>query len=213
MIQHQFVVGSPDSEKDELIKAVNLLGSIHAQIVSKHTNRDWRWDDEEEMICKRILDSTGKRVKNPNFNIENCYIVYQNYGTIYGIKTDDIWEGLKKGIHQVLVVSNINALNKLKEIFGELAVFLYVYSEINKEEYLKKEYEKLLERGDVNQGETNEYLKRERIILIWHGIYMREILICLIMCSFLRTKKKIYLIKFLDCLDTMKIEAHKMKRC
>lgn len=169
------VVGSPASGKDELIKAVNLLGSIHAQIVSKHTNRDWRWDDEEEMICRRILDSTGKMVKNPNFDIENCDIVYQNYGTIYGIKTDDIWEGLKKGIHQVLVVSNIDALNKLKEIFGELAVFLYVYSEINKEEYLKKEYEKLLERGDVNQGETNEYLKKreDNFDMAWY-LYERN---------------------------------------
>ena len=109
------VVGSPASGKDELIKAVNLLGSIHAQIVSKHTNRDWRWDDEEEMICKRILDNTGKMVKNPNFDIENCDIVYHNYGTIYGIKTDDIWEGLKEGIHQVLVVSNIDALNRSEE--------------------------------------------------------------------------------------------------
>lgn len=169
------VVGSPASGKDELIKAVNILGSIHAQIVPKHTDRDWRWDDEEEMICERILDSTGQMVQNPDFDIESCDIIYQNYGTIYGIKTNDIWEGLKEGIHQVLVVSNIDALNKLKEIFGELAVFLYVYSEINKEEYMKKEYEKLLERGDVNQGETNEYLKKreDNFDMAWY-LYERN---------------------------------------
>ena len=40
------VVGNPASGKDELIKAINILGSTHAQIVPKYTNRDWRWNDE-----------------------------------------------------------------------------------------------------------------------------------------------------------------------
>lgn len=153
------VVGNPASGKDELIKAVNMLGSLHAKIVPKYTNRDWRWDDEEEIICEHIPNDYGVMVENPCYDIVNCDIIYCNYGTIYGIKSNDIWDGLKKGIHQVLVVSNIEALNKLKTIFGELAIFLYVYSEIKKEEYLEKEYTKLLERGDVNLGETNEYLK------------------------------------------------------
>lgn len=170
------VVGSPASGKDELIKAVNILGSIHAQIVPKYTNRDWRWNDDEEMICERIPDNNGNMVRNPDYDIGNCDIIYCNYGTIYGIKTNDIWEGLKAGVHQVLVVSNIDALNKLKEIFGELAVFLYVYSEIQREDYLKKEYEKLLERGDVNEGESNEYLKKreENFDMAWH-LYERNL--------------------------------------
>ncbi len=156
------VVGSPGSGKDELIKAVNILGSIHAKIVSKYTNRNWRWDDEEEMICEHIFDNEGRMVQNPEYDIANCDIVYQNYGATYGIKTNSIWCGLQEGIHQVLVVSNINALNKIKEIFGELAVFLYVYSEVNREEYIEKEYDKLLERGETSDGKINEYLiKRE----------------------------------------------------
>ena len=83
------VVGSPASGKDELIKAVNILGSIHAQIVPKYTNRDWRWNDDEEMICERIPDNNGNMVRNPDYDIGNCDIIYCNYGTIYGIKTND----------------------------------------------------------------------------------------------------------------------------
>src|SRR5699024_4925962 len=108
-------------------------------IVPKHTDRNARWDDDNEMICKKIFNSRGELVDNSDYDLENCDITYLNYGTNYGIKTSDIWNGFQAGIHQVLVVSNVKALNELKTIFGKLAVFLYVYSSITKDEYMKKE--------------------------------------------------------------------------
>ena len=42
---------------------------------------------------------------------------------------------MRKGVHQVIVVSNIKAINKLKGFFGDLLVLLYVHSEINREEF------------------------------------------------------------------------------
>lgn len=121
------VVGSPDSGKYELIRSINTLGKLHADIVPKYTDRNFRYDDGNEMICKFIINDSGEFVINPHYNMNRCNIQYENYNTKYGIDTDDIWNGLKKCVHQVLVVSNINALNQLKRIFGNLAVIIYIF--------------------------------------------------------------------------------------
>jgi len=123
------VVGTPGSGKDLLIRAVNDLGIRHAQIVPKHTSRLRRYDDGNEMICNG--DSC--------YNIDGCDIIYENFGDRYGIESLRIWEGLKNGVFQVAVVSNIQAINKLKELFGELLVLVYVHSEMSADDYLNAE--------------------------------------------------------------------------
>lgn len=164
------VVGSPASGKDEIIKAVNILGQLHASIVPKHTDRSQRWDDGNEMICKKMLDHNGALIKNPVYAMDKCAIQYENYGTLYGVNTDDIWDGLGNGVHQVLVVSNVNALNKLKQIFGDLAVIIYIYSEITKDEYMKKEREKAKKKHPTDKEESERYLKKreENFDMAWH---------------------------------------------
>ncbi len=164
------VVGSPASGKDELIRAINTLGNLHADIVPKYTDRYWRYDDGNEMICKYIINNDGEYIANPCYNINRCNIQYENYETKYGIATDDIWNGLKKGVHQVLVVSNINALNQLKRIFGNLAVIIYIYSEVTKEEYMKKELNKYKEKVFDSESNINEYLKlrEENFDMAWN---------------------------------------------
>lgn len=159
------VVGNPASGKDELISAVNILGSLHAEIVPKYTNRTWRAGDDVEMICEWIPDpnnEVGNYIRNENYDLEGCDIVYVNYETTYGIKTNNIWDKLQKGVSQVLVVSNKEALNVLKQKFGKLAVILYVYSQITREEYLEreknKEKKKLLD--DINYVSNPNYLRQ-----------------------------------------------------
>lgn len=126
IMQHLFIiVGSPGSGKDLLIRAVNDLGAQHAEIVPKHTSRQ-RWDDDgNEMIC----------VWDPEHDLANCDIIYENYGDKYGIKGGEIWEGLSKGVFQVIVVSDVDAINKLRRVFGELVVLVYVHSEVDADEY------------------------------------------------------------------------------
>src|ERR1039458_8100197 len=123
------VVGSPGSGKDILVRAVNDMGSQHAQIVPKHTSRDRRSDDGREMICPG----------DPGFGLDRCDIVYENYGTKYGVRTSRVWRGLRSGVSQVLVVSNCDALNRLREKFGELLVVVYVHSQVRPEDYKRKE--------------------------------------------------------------------------
>lgn len=129
------VVGNPASGKDELIAAVNVIGTLHAEIVPKHTNRLWIVGDGSEMICPNGPNSQ-------QYDLDNCDITYLNYGTKYGIKSSYIWSKLKKGINQVVVVSNKDALNKLKKMFGDLAVVIYVYAPITSDEYRASEEQK-----------------------------------------------------------------------
>lgn len=159
------VVGNPASGKDELISAVNILGSLHAEIVPKHTNRSWRPGDDAEMICEWIPsdnDDISELMHNDKFDLDGCDITYTNYNAKYGIKTDAIWDKLRTGVSQVLVVSNKEALNELKNIFGSLAVILYVYSQVTREEYLEKERlkEEKKMREDPNYKSDPNYLKQ-----------------------------------------------------
>ena len=135
------VVGNPGSGKDILVRAVYNLGAQHANVVPKHTSRKRRSDDGEEMICS----------DDPNFALNKCDITYENYGDSYGIQTSQIWEGLKKGVFQVLVVSNVNAINNLWSICGRLVGLGYVHSEVPPDEYKKAE---------LKHGNDKKYIKR-----------------------------------------------------
>jgi guanylate kinase len=137
------VVGSPGSGKDLLIRAVNDLGIRHAQIVPKHTSRRRRPDDGNEVIC----------VDDSNYNIEPCDVLYASYKDSYRIDSSIIWKGLRMGVFQVVVVSQTQGINKLREIFGDLLVLVYVHSEISPDDFKKSE----LSDDEYVQSRTDDY--------------------------------------------------------
>lgn len=152
------VVGSPGSGKDELMTAVNTIGSLHAEIVPKHTSRLQNADDGDEMICRAWLGEDGKtEIENPKWDLDGCDVKYENYGTQYGIKTSVIWDKLRQGIMQVAVVSDSDALNQLKGKFGNLAVVVYVYSQMSREQYREKQIQnKLIPQNGTVKLELTE---------------------------------------------------------
>jgi ribose 1,5-bisphosphokinase PhnN len=172
------IVGNPASGKDELIAAVNTIGSLHAEIVPKHTDRKWRVGDDEEMICAQMPDpkNENKIIPNPVFDLDNCDVIYENYSNKYGIKTADIWDKLRNGVVQVLVVSNKNALNQLKGKFGKLAVVVYVYSQITREEYLAQERKKQKEGPHHQIDEKYLQTRAENFDMSWK-IYVENFLL------------------------------------
>lgn len=119
------VAGTPGSGKDELVRAVNDLGVGHAEVVPKHTSRRRRADDGAEMICKG----------DDGWALDDCDVQYENFGTRYGVDAERIWEGIARGVFQVLVVSNTGALNDLRNRFGGLVLCVYVHSEMREEEF------------------------------------------------------------------------------
>lgn len=122
------VAGTPGSGKDEIIRAVGDLGEFHAQIVPKHASRYRQQDDGAEMIC----------MDDPDWDLDACDIVYENFGTRYGIKTKHIWDGIYRGVPQLLVVSAVSATMSLQQTFGELVRFIYVHSGMNESEFAEQ---------------------------------------------------------------------------
>jgi ribose 1,5-bisphosphokinase PhnN len=135
------IVGTPGSGKDQLIRAIHDLGARHAQIVPKHTSRE-RWDDDgNEMICPG----------DPDYNLDACEIQYQNYGDRYGIESSKMWEGLSRGVFPVVVVSNIDAINALHQMFGKLMLLVYIHSEMEVDQY---------RHSEMARGKDTQYIER-----------------------------------------------------
>lgn len=147
------LVGSPGSGKDLLIRAVNKLGAQHAEVIPKHTTRD-RWpDDEKEMIF----------ADDEYYKLEDCDIRYENYGDLYGIESSLIWASLCRGVFPVVVVSNVEAINQLRDKFGDLIVLVYVHSEVDAEAY---QHEEVKNKGEhYVQPRVIEYRQAYEIYL------------------------------------------------
>lgn len=131
------IVGGNNSGKDEIIRAVQDLGGLHAQMIPKFTSRARQEDDGKEIRCNYIFKEydTGKyKVVSQEDDKEfNCDIVYFKNNNYYGIDTHQIWNGLRKQKFQVIVVSEVEAINKLIEKFGSLVVLIYVHGIDNEE--------------------------------------------------------------------------------
>lgn len=159
------IVGGPGSGKDFAIQAMNDLGAQHAQIIPKHTSRSRQEDDQAEMIC----------VDDESYALERCDVVYENYGARYGLVTKEVWEGLRSGVFQVAVVSNVGAINDLRRIFGALLLLVYVHSEVSAEEfrrtsvgtaeYVEERYQKYRMAFDMY---LDNFLAFDHV-LIWSG--------------------------------------------
>lgn len=112
------VVGTPGSGKDLLVRAVRNLGETHAGVVPKHTSRERHSDDGDEMVC----------INDPGYDLNSCQLAYGNYKSRYGVRTDLVWAGLKRGVSQVLVVSNPEAIRQLIKEFDAFITLVYVHS-------------------------------------------------------------------------------------
>jgi ribose 1,5-bisphosphokinase PhnN len=119
------VVGTPGSGKDFLVQAANDMGVLHCRIVPKHTDRQRQTDDSNEMIC----------ANDEGYDLDKCDLTYNNYNNRYGIKLELVWDQLKMGVAQVLVVSNIDAINTLCRTFSSMIKLIFVHSEMDEEKY------------------------------------------------------------------------------
>jgi hypothetical protein len=119
------IAGNPGSGKDRLIRAIHDFKLYQTAIVPKHTTRKRRLNDGEEIICPKDI----------GYNIAKCDIRYNQFNNTYGIDTTIIWKGLAGKINQVVVVSHLGAITKLRNIFRELIVMIYTHSYLNADQY------------------------------------------------------------------------------
>ena len=124
------IVGGNNSGKDEIIRAVQDLGGLHAQMIPKLTSRMRQEDDGKEIRCNYIFEKYNEKYKVISQEDDKkyyCDIVYFKNNNYYGIDTHQIWNGLRRQKFQVIVVSEVEAINKLIEKFGSLVVLIYVH--------------------------------------------------------------------------------------
>jgi hypothetical protein len=151
------VVGTPGSGKDELVRAVKILGENHAGVVPKHTSRTRQSDDGEEMIC---VDDSG-------YDLDSCQITYLNFDDQYGIRTDYVWKRLRDGISQVLVVSNADAIRELLIEFDSFVTLVYVHSVMTEADFTRQ----------AQQYKWSQKYEQDRSQKYWEAfdIYVRNI--------------------------------------
>lgn len=125
-------IGNPGSGKDEALETIRVQSLLHSIIMPKHTTRARKEDDGEEMICP------GDEL----FDMDSCDLTYVNYGNTYGINTQELQERLEDGISSSIVVSNAEAIKKLKEKFPNKLVTIYIHG-LSKEEYIIQQKEHL----------------------------------------------------------------------
>lgn len=133
------VVGGKNSGKDEIIRAVYELGRLHAQTIPKFTSRARQTDDGREIRCNYVFTKNSQDIAYEVRSQEDekcfkCDIVYKKNDNYYGIDSQQIWEGLRNHKFQVLVASEIEAIDSLKKKFGSLVKLIYIHGQDNEED-------------------------------------------------------------------------------
>ena len=145
------IVGSKNSGKDEIIRAVYELGGLHAQIITKFTSRSRQEDDGKEIRCNYIfeedIDKENYKILSQEIDKEEiCDIVYKKNDNFYGIISNEIWKGLRSNKFQVIVASELEAINSLKKKFGSLVKLIYIHGQNDEED--SPEFKMFMENFD-----------------------------------------------------------------
>lgn len=70
-------------------------------------------------------------VKNIYVPELGCDLIYSMYGKMYGFNSKEIKEQLEEG-STIIITNDQNTINKIKKIFGQKVVMIYVLSDVNK---------------------------------------------------------------------------------
>ena len=141
------ISGNGASGKDELIEATFAMGKLYADVMPKYTSRNQKPEDGQEIICQQNIDPeslTGFSL-NPEYSSflqqrtdapERFVSYWGNGGKFeYTIDMERLRTGLSSGRSQVIALSDINTILKLKSEFGDQVVPIYCNSQISKEEF------------------------------------------------------------------------------
>lgn len=115
------IVGASFSGKDKLVNALQQLAPDRAKIYQKYSTRPKRMSDKGELRHRRELP-------------KSCDIRYSRQGFEYGIRTSELWLALQSGVVQLLVVSDIQSIERLRVVFGEICTVLYLHASFDRDE-------------------------------------------------------------------------------
>lgn len=146
------VAGASFSGKDALVNAMTLIEPTKTLLYPKGTTRPKNKKDLDELFHFKEL---------PN----NYDIRYNKNSYTYGLSIEDIWSNLSKQKVVLIVLSDLEAILKLKKEFNSICTILYLHANMDEEEM--KEAKK--EMGN------NEFEKRCNSIKELSKTYMENI--------------------------------------
>ena len=127
------------------------------KIVPKYTTRLYR--SEESSLMKQGKDVDVISVpKLP----DNCDLIYQTYGVLYGIATEDLKAILNQKKIPIIIINDIRAVEELKKEFPGRVLSLFLCRKIPELEDFKEEANN---RGNVTENENRS--RYEKAIAIY----------------------------------------------
>lgn len=170
-------------EQLELIgKTPEYDGKFEIVKIPKYTTREFR-SNEKEAILKNdyasidVLPVIGKYNDLPDLNSEEleseklsafkklkCDIVYEQYGSRYGIKLVDLYEHLKNGRSPVIILNDVRTIEDLKSALGKQCFSIFIFREIPNIKHFLAEGKK---RDDLEDTVRARYEKASSIYRIY----------------------------------------------
>lgn len=117
------VCGSTVSGKNELAKSMQHVQRTNIEAYIKFTNRPKRNGDSDQL----------RHVSSKELQ-EKSNLTYDKQGYEYGISSAELWGRLSDGYIQILVLNDLDALQKMKSEFGGLCTTLFLHSNLQSDE-------------------------------------------------------------------------------
>ena len=127
------------------------------KIVPKYTTRLYRSEESSLMKQGKAVDV----ISVPKLP-DNCDLIYQTYGVLYGIATEDLKAILDQKRIPIIVINDIRAVEELKKEFPGRVLSLFLFRKIPELEDFKEEAKN---RGNVTENEIRS--RYEKAIAIY----------------------------------------------
>ena len=115
------IVGASFSGKDELVNAMMQIEPSKIALYRKATTRPKNKKDKDELIHLKSIPKSYD-------------VIYEKNGFSYGLSTKKIWSELSKEKIVLIIVSDLDSIEKLKKEFYDVCSVIYLHSNVEKEE-------------------------------------------------------------------------------
>jgi len=150
--------GGPGAGKTELLNAIIKKDSNTSITPPKYSDRKKRSSGDDIIT-----------IATDDFNKEEYTFVYSMNNNIYGFKSIDIIECLKKRKNVFIIISDFRTIEEFKKYFGSLVSSIYIFRNMNEEE-LNEILEKRHKVNANNQADieddTENKIRKNRLYFI-----------------------------------------------
>jgi len=141
--------GASGSGKSSLLS--KIVEENLCEQTPKYSSRERRSSGFDDVIHIKIDDLKKK-----------CDVIYERYGTYYGINTEEIKKGLQQN-NQILIISDIKAIETLKKHLGNDVLIIFIYlQDLSLDNLLKERYK--LQLNDKESDELANHILSSRKI-------------------------------------------------